>query len=236
MPITVLVVEDDKAIRKMLKTALERDQYTVLTAKSARHARDVLSESQVDIFLVDWMMPEESGVEFIRSLRKQSLYADKPMIMLTARIEEEDKVRGLDEGADDYLTKPVPLKELSARMRSLLRRTITVDNSQLKAPGIVMNLTNYQVTIDDKLVQIGQTEFKLLRFFLEKPNRVYSRSQLLDFVWGHSVYLEERTVDVHMLRLRKILKPFGKDSLITTVRGVGYMFVTDEEKAKSRMV
>lgn len=172
-------------------------------------------------------MPQESGIEFVRYLRKDPVYAEKPIIMLTARVQEEDKVRGLDEGADDYLTKPVALKELLARIRSLLRRTTTISEEQIKGSGIVMNLTTYQVFINDTMVQIGQTEFKLLRFFLEKPNRVYSRSQLLDFVWGRAVYLEERTVDVHMLRLRKILKPFDKDKLIATVRGVGYMFVND---------
>ena len=231
MSINILVVEDDNAIRQMLKIALEREQYTVLLAHDAAHAREILSKKSADLLVVDWMMPGESGVEFVRQLRKDAVFAEKPIIMLTARVDEEDKVRGLDEGADDYLTKPVALKELMARIRSLLRRTTTIDDECIKSAGIVMNLTTYQVSIDGSMVQVGQTEFKLLRFFLEKPNRVYSRSQLLDFVWGRAAYLEERTVDVHMLRLRKILKPFGKDKLMSTVRGVGYMFINEAESS-----
>lgn len=229
MSINILVTEDDSAIREMLKFALERERYHVFLAHDAAHARDILNQNNIDLLIVDWMMPQESGIDFIRSLRKDPIYADKPIIMLTAKVQEEDKVRGLDEGADDYLTKPVAIKELLARIRRLLRRTSPIEEEKIKGAGIVVNLTNYQVLIDDTIVPIGKTEFKLLRFFLEKPNRVYSRSQLLDFVWGRAVYLEERTVDVHMLRLRKILKPFGKEKLISTVRGVGYMFVNDAE-------
>ncbi|MFT4929948.1 MAG: two-component system phosphate regulon response regulator PhoB [Phenylobacterium sp.] len=222
----ILLVEDEKPIREMLRYALEMDHYQVLEANSACQARDVLADHNPDLLIVDWMMPSESGVEFIRRLRKDDLYAATPVIMLTARVEESDKVKGLDDGADDYLTKPVAIKELKARIKALLRRTTAVEDEQLNAEGINLNLANHQLTIDDTSVHIGQTEFKLLKFFIEHQNRVYSRTQLLDFVWGRAVYLEERTVDVHMLRLRKLLKPFSKDTLITTVRGMGYMFVT----------
>lgn len=233
MPKKILLVEDEKPIREMLRYALEREQYQVLEAACAKDARHVLASDSADLLIVDWMMPSESGVEFVKRLRKDELYAETPVIMLTARVEESDKIRGLDDGVDDYLTKPVAIKELMARIRALLRRTSKTEDDKLSAAGISMNLTTYQVNIDNKHVPIGQTEFKLLKFFIEKQNRVYSRSQLLDFVWGRAAYLEERTVDVHMLRLRKILKPFGKDGLITTVRGVGYMFVSDQDKIDS---
>ncbi len=222
----ILLVEDEKPIREMLRYALETEHYQVLEADSAGQARDVLADHNPDLMIVDWMMPSESGVEFIKRLRKDDLYNATPVIMLTARVEESDKVKGLDDGADDYLTKPVAIKELKARIKALLRRTSSVEDEQLSVEGINLNLANHQLTIDDQLVHIGQTEFKLLKFFIEHQNRVYSRTQLLDFVWGRAVYLEERTVDVHMLRLRKLLKPFEKDALITTVRGMGYMFVT----------
>lgn len=222
----ILLVEDEKPIREMLRYALEMDHYHVLEANSACQARDVLADNSPDLLIVDWMMPQESGVEFIKRLRKDELYQATPVIMLTARVEESDKVKGLDDGADDYLTKPVAIKELKARIKALLRRTSSVEDEQLHVEGINLNLANHQLTINNELVHIGQTEFKLLKFFIEHQNRVYSRTQLLDFVWGRAVYLEERTVDVHMLRLRKLLKPFGKDVLITTVRGMGYMFVT----------
>ena len=220
----ILLVEDEKPIREMLKYALEREDYEVLEASSASSARAVLAQDKADLLIVDWMMPGESVLELIRGLRKDELYSTLPVIMLTARVQEDDKVKGLDEGADDYLTKPVAIKELLARIKALLRRTGKTEDDCLKAHGIVMNLNTHQVTLDEELVQVGQTEYKLLKFFMEKPNRVYSRVQLLDFVWGRAVYLEERTVDVHMLRLRKILKPSGKDKLISTIRGMGYMF------------
>lgn len=226
----ILLVEDEKAIREMLRYALERQEYQVLEASSPSTARAVMTAEKPDLLIVDWMMPGESGVEFIRWMRKDEMYRDLPVIMLTARIEEDDKVKGLDEGADDYLTKPVAIKELLARVKALLRRTSAVEDECLKGNTIVMNLNTHQVTVDGQAVQIGQTEYKLLKFFLEKPNRVYSRAQLLDFVWGRAVYLEERTVDVHMLRLRKILKPHGKDKLISTIRGMGYMFGEPKDK------
>jgi two-component system phosphate regulon response regulator PhoB len=221
---TILLVEDEKPIRDMLKYALEREEYQVLEASSPSTARALMAQNTPDLLIVDWMMPGESGVEFVKKMRKDEIHADLPVIMLTARVQEDDKVKALDAGADDYLTKPVAIKELLARIKALLRRTTKAEDECLKAHGIVMNLNTHQVTLDGQLVPVGQTEYKLLKFFMEKPNRVYSRAQLLDFVWGRAVYLEERTVDVHMLRLRKILKPNGKDKLISTIRGMGYMF------------
>lgn len=226
----ILVVEDERPIREMLKFGLKTEGYEVLEAGTAAEGREVLNDGMVDLIIADWMMPGESGVEFIKKLRRDELYAQLPVIMLTARIEETDKIKGLDDGADDYLTKPVAMKELFARIRALLRRSTPIEDECLKAGGVTLNMATHDLIIDDKHVQIGQTEFKLLKFFLEKPNRVFSRTQLLDFVWGRSAYLEERTVDVHMLRLRKILKPHGKDKLLTTVRGMGYMFDTQTEQ------
>ena len=225
----LLLVEDEAPIRDMLKFALEREGYFVSEAESANQARELMSRNRPDLAVVDWMMPGESGVELIRGLRKDEIFADLPVIMLTARVEEKDKVKGLDCGADDYLTKPVGIKELMARVRALLRRTSqATEDDKLIAEGLELNLATKQLDIDGNSVHIGQTEFSLLQFFIEHKNRVYSRAQLLDFVWGQAVYIEERTVDVHILRLRKILKPFAKDKLIKTVRGMGYMFSSNK--------
>ena len=222
----LMLVEDAKPIREMLRFALERDNYQVLEADCADMAREILSREKPDLIIVDWMMPNESGVEFVRKLRNNDIYRNIPILMLTARVDEEDIVKGLDAGADDYLTKPVAIKELSARIKALLRRTTGVMDEKLSVSGITLDLATRQLFVQDDVVHIGQTEFKLLRFFMENQNRVYTRSQLLDFIWGTAVYVEERTVDVHMLRLRKLFKPSGLDKLFTTVRGMGYMFVT----------
>lgn len=221
----ILLVEDEQPIREMLRFALEREGFRIDEADSAEKARDYLSRNRPDLLLVDWMMPGESGVDFVKRLRKDEVMGDLAIIMLTARVEEVDKVKGLDAGADDYLTKPVAIKELNARIKALLRRTSKagVDN-KIDEQGISLDLSAHQLMIDNQIVHIGQTEFALLKFFIEHKNKVYSRNQLLDFVWGQAVYIEERTVDVHILRLRKILKPYGKDHLIKTVRGIGYIF------------
>lgn len=221
----ILLVEDEQPIREMLRYALEREGFIVDEAENALHGRELLSKSRPDLIIVDWMMPGENGVDFIRRLRKDEVLADLPVIMLTARVEELDKVRGLDSGADDYLTKPVAIKELIARIKALLRRASKAGlDDKLSAAGIELDLSTHQLVVDGQNVHIGQTELSLLKFFIEHKNKVYSRAQLLDFVWGQAVYIEERTVDVHILRLRKILKPFGKDDLVKTVRGMGYIF------------
>jgi len=221
----ILLVEDEQPIREMLRYALEREGYVIQEAESGTSARELLARNRPDLLIVDWMMPGESGIDFIKRLRKDEILADLPVIMLTARVEEMDKVKGLDCGADDYLTKPVGIKELMARIKALLRRASQANEDDLIiTDGLELNLATNQLSIENTSVHIGHTEFSLLQFFIEHKNRVYSRAQLLDFVWGQAVYIEERTVDVHVLRLRKILKPFGKDALIKTVRGMGYMF------------
>jgi len=226
----ILLVEDEQPIREMLRYALEREDYIVEEAGNATQAREFLAKNRPDLAIVDWMMPGETGVEFIRRLRKDEVLADLPVIMLTARVEEMDKVKGLDNGADDYLTKPVAIKELLARIKAILRRTSKANSDdKLVADSLVLDLATHQLTIDGRDVHIGQTEFSLLKFFIEHKNRVYSRTQLLDFVWGQAVYIEERTVDVHILRLRKILKSFGKDKMVKTVRGMGYIFNVGQE-------
>ena len=226
----ILLVDDEQPIREMLRYALERENYAVSEADNASSAREALLKSRPDLIVLDWMMPGETGVEFLKRLRKDEVLSSLPVIMLTARVEELDKVKGLDCGADDYVTKPVGIKELQARIKALLRRTSQADeDDQIAVEGLKLDLAANQLEIDGNNVHIGQTEFSLLRFFIEHKNRVYSRTQLLDFVWGQAVYIEERTVDVHVLRLRKILKPFAKDSLIKTVRGMGYMFVTGKK-------
>lgn len=225
MSVNILLVEDEDPIREMLRFSLERQDYNVLDAASAQQAHEILLTNRPDIIIVDWMMPGESGIEFLKKLKKNEVLADIPTMMLTARVEEMDKVRGLENGADDYMTKPVGIKEFHARIKALLRRSSNaLEQQKLELNGISLNLATHQLSIDDNRVSIGSTEFNLLKFFLTHKNKVYSRSQLLDFVWGQGVYLEERTVDVHMLRLRKILSPGDKQKYLITVRGMGYMF------------
>jgi two-component system, OmpR family, phosphate regulon response regulator PhoB len=230
---TILVIEDEAEIREMLRFSLERADYQVLEAETAEIALDKLQGRLPDLLLVDWMLPGISGVELIRRLRKDEVTANLPAIMLTARGEETDKLKGFDCGADDFLSKPFSPKELLARIKALLRRSGSQDNEQLTAGIMSLNLGQHQLNIKGDLVEIGPTEYRLLEFFLKKQNRVYSREQLLDRVWGRNVYVEERTVDVHILRLRKLLTPFGIDSWVQTVRGAGYRF-TPEQAADSQ--
>jgi len=220
-----MLVEDEQPIREMLRYSLEKQDYLVIEAESGQQAREILMTNRPDLLVVDWMMPGESGVDFVKRIKKDDILSEIPTMMLTARVEEMDKVKGLDSGADDYMTKPVAIKEFQARVKALLRRfNKEADNQIIEATGIKINLATHQLSIDGQLVPIGSSEFNLLKFFITHKNKVYSRSQLLDFVWGQGVYLEERTVDVHMLRLRKILKPFVKHNHLVTVRGMGYMF------------
>jgi len=229
---TILVIEDEAEIRGMLRFSLERAEYTVLEAETAEIALEKLQGQLPDLLLVDWMLPGMSGVELIRRLRKDELTATLPAIMLTARGEETDKLKGFDSGVDDFLTKPFSPKELMARIKALLRRSGSQDSEQLTAGIMTLDLGQHQLIINGNQVEIGPTEFRLLEFFLKKQNRVYSREQLLDRVWGRNVYVEERTVDVHILRLRKLLTPHGCDGWVKTVRGAGYRFSPEEISSK----
>ncbi|MBK8453634.1 MAG: phosphate regulon transcriptional regulator PhoB [Thiofilum sp.] len=224
----ILLIEDEAPIRQMVKFALEREGYEISEAANAKEARTLIAERVPDLMLVDWMLPDLSGPELIKRLRAEELTHDVPAIMLTAKADEENMIQGLDHGADDYLTKPVSMKVLSARIKALLRRSIGFnEETVLRIGRLALDQASYQLRIDQMPVAIGLTEFRLLEFFMQHPGRVYSRAQLLDFVWGQSKYLEERTVDVHILRLRKALKPYEVDHYIQTVRGAGYRFEQD---------
>ena len=220
----VLVIEDEHEIREMLNFSLTRAGFSVCEADSAEAALGQLDGPLPDLLIVDWMLPGMSGVELARRLRQDEHTAKLPMIMLTARGEETDKLKSFDSGMDDYLTKPFSPKELIARIRALLRRTGTPDNGIIACGSVRLDLNAHKLSVDGQAVKVGPTEFRLLELFMRNPDRAFGRAQLLDRVWGRSIYVEERTVDVHVLRLRKTLKPHGVDQLIQTVRGVGYRF------------
>lgn len=223
----ILIVEDEPAIREMLGYTLMKEGYACDEAADVEAARTSLLKGRPDLILLDWMLPGVSGLDFARRLKNDTDTQNIPIIMLTAKGEEADKVRGLDTGVDDYVTKPFSTRELTARMRAVLRRYAGDDEQGIvETGGLVMDPTTYRVTANNQIIEISPTEFKLLHFFITHPERVYSRAQLLDQVWGQNVYVEERTVDVHIRRLRKTLEPFGYDRFIQTVRSVGYRFST----------
>ena len=224
----VLVVEDDQAIREMIAFNLKRSGYEVIEAVDCQSARVHVIDHRPDLILLDWMLPDASGIELARSLNRDELTKSIPVIMLTARSTEDDKIRGLDSGVDDYITKPFSARELMARMRAVLRRSAPEgDGDEVSAGELVLNLASHRVLAEGKPVDLGPTEYRMLKFFMTHQDRVYTRSQLLDHVWGGGVYVEERTVDVHVLRLRKALSKFGFDRFIQTVRGAGYRFSSD---------
>lgn len=223
----ILIVEDEQPIREMVMFALAGAGYEVQEAADARQAQVNITERLPDLILLDWMLPGLSGIDYARRLKKNELTRDLPVIMLTARAEEEDKVQGLESGADDYITKPFSPRELVARIRAVLRRGGPASEEEmLYASGLSLDLASHRVSAGEILLDMGPTEYRLLEFFMSHPERVYSRSQLLDRVWGSNVYVEERTVDVHIRRLRKVLEPHGFDALVQTVRGAGYRFST----------
>jgi two-component system phosphate regulon response regulator PhoB len=222
---TVLVVEDEDAIREMLVVILEQAAFCVVAVASAEQAQMVLADNLPDLILLDWMLPGISGVEWARRLKRDESCKELPIILLTARGEEEDKVSGLEFGADDYITKPFSPKELIARIKAVMRRSGKINESALIAVGdLILDTEQHRLTISDKQLEVSPTEFRLMQFFMTHPDKVYSRTQLLDQVWGRSVYIEERTVDVHIRRLRKILTEHDRENLVQTVRGFGYRF------------
>ena len=223
----ILIVEDEQPIREMVVFALANAGYDVREAADARQAQVRIAERLPDLMLLDWMLPGISGIDYARRLKKEDLTRDLPIIMLTARAEEEDTVQGLESGADDYMTKPFSPRELVARIRAVLRRGGPAgEDEMLRANSLSLDLASHRVSAGDTLLEMGPTEYRLLEFFMAHPERVYSRGQLLDRVWGSNVYVEERTVDVHIRRLRKALETHGFDTLIQTVRGAGYRFST----------
>ena len=223
--INILVVEDEDAIRGMLMMVLEQSGFSPIAAADAEEAQKVLDEAFPDLILLDWMLPGLSGVEWARRLKKEPGYQELPIILLTARGEEEDKVRGLEIGADDYMTKPFSPKELVARIRAVLRRSGKLNGlAQISLGDLILDTDQHRLSIGNKQLEVSPTEFRLMQFFMTHPDKVYSRTQLLDQVWGRSVYIEERTIDVHIRRLRKILGEYGREDLVQTVRGFGYRF------------
>jgi len=223
----VLVVDDESSIREMLRLALEISDFECVEARDIHEAYRVITDDTPDIILLDWMLPGGSGIELLRRLKKEEATRALPVIMLTAKTHEDNVIQGLEAGADDYMTKPFAPKELVARMKALLRRTSSDQSgSALKAGDLVLEIDSRRVLLENKPLEMGPTEFKLLHFFMSNPERAYSRGQLLDRVWGANVYVEERTVDVHIRRLRKALQAGNAvyADLIQTVRGTGYRF------------
>lgn len=223
---TVLIVDDEPAIREMIAVALEMADYECLEAADALEAHALIIDRQPDIILLDWMLPGTSGIELARRLKKEETTAGIPIIMLTAKVEEDNKIRGLEVGADDYITKPFSPRELVARLKAVLRRATPPGiDAPIEVDGLTLDPSSHRVSANESSLNIGPTEYRLLQFFMAHQERVYSRSQLLDQVWGGNVYVEERTVDVHIRRLRKALGE-RHDYLIQTVRGAGYRFST----------
>ncbi|MFC3283922.1 phosphate regulon transcriptional regulator PhoB [Litchfieldella rifensis] len=221
---TVLIVDDEASIREMIAVALEMADYRVLEADSAQTAHAMVVDHQPDLLLLDWMMPGTSGIELARRLKREETTAELPIILLTAKSEEDNKILGLEAGADDYITKPFSPRELVARLKAVLRRTTPKGVEEaVEVEGLILDPASHRVSAHGSAVDIGPTEYRLLQFFMTHQERAYTRSQLLDQVWGGNVYVEERTVDVHIRRLRKALGDTHQH-LIQTVRGTGYRF------------
>ncbi len=221
----VLVVEDETAVRDMIRFAVDRAGFEVEVVGNGEEARLAVADRRPGLVLLDWMLPDVSGLELAREWRRTDATAELPIIMVTARTESDDRVRGLDLGADDYITKPFSSAELVARVRAVLRRTLPGgENAILESESLALDAACQRVAAGEQAVNLGPTEFRLLQFFMGHPERVYTRAQLLDQVWGQNVFVEERTVDVHIRRLRQALSPVACDQVIQTVRGSGYRF------------
>jgi two-component system phosphate regulon response regulator PhoB len=229
---TILVVDDETSIREMLVISLESAGYNVLQAENAKTAHSLVLDKHPDLILLDWMMPVTTGLELLRRLKRDEMTDHIPVIMLTAKAEESSKISGLDSGADDYIAKPFSPRELLSRVKAILRR---VSREELKntivVGGLEFDPLEHRISIAGNLINLAPTEFRLLQFFLTHQERVYSRDQILDYVWGKNVYLDERTVDVHIRRLRKAISVAGHDEYVQTVRGAGYRFSTQLQKA-----
>ena len=224
----ILIVEDEQAIREMIAFHLSRAGYETLEAEDCRRARQLLADERPALALIDWMLPDMSGLELTRMLKRDDEFEDIAVIMLTARADEHDKVVGLEGGADDYITKPFSPRELVARIKAVLRRSGSSGADAIAAGNMVIDVAAHRVTVNGEVVHLGPTEYRLLQYLVTHPDRVYSRAQLLDRIWGANVYVEERTVDVHVRRLRKALTEYGVPHYIQTVRGAGYRFSADD--------
>lgn len=229
MSVNILIVDDESDVREMLAFTLKRQSFNVVTAQDSQSALKTLGEILPDLILLDWMLPDISGVDLCRRLKADERYEDIPIIMLTARGEEDDKIRGLDAGADDYITKPFSPRELGARINAVMRRTSHGHGKDtININGLALDQKGHRVHAHGTQINLGPTEYKLLQFLMSHPDRVFSRTQLLDRIWGSNVYIEERTVDVHIRRLRKALEPVEYDRMIQTVRGAGYRLSIEE--------
>ncbi len=223
MSVNILIIEDESGVREMVSFTLKRQGFNIIAAEDSQTGLKILGEIFPDLILLDWMLPDINGIDLARRLKGDERYKDIPIIMLTARGEEDDKIRGLDTGADDYITKPFSPRELGARINAVLRRTSPSHSKDvISISGLTLDQKGHRVHAHNAEISLGPTEFKLLQFLMVHPERVFSRAQLLDRIWGSNVYIEERTVDVHIRRLRKALEPMAYDRMIQTVRGVGY--------------
>lgn len=221
----ILVVEDEAPIREMLCFVLEQKGYETIEAEDYDTAISLLKEPFPDLVLLDWMLPGGTGINFIKHLKREEMTRNIPVVMLTARGEEEDKVKGLEVGADDYITKPFSPKELLARLKAVIRRASPTSTEEvIDVQGLRLDPVSHRVTAHEQALDMGPTEFKMLHFFMTHQERVYSREQLLNHIWGTNVYVEDRTVDVHIRRLRKALEATEHHKLVQTVRGAGYRF------------
>jgi len=229
---TILVVDDETSIREMLVISLESAGYNVLQAENAKTAHSLVLDKHPDLILLDWMMPVTTGLELLRRLKRDEMTDHIPVIMLTAKAEESSKISGLDSGADDYIAKPFSPRELLSRVKAILRRVSREElNDTIVVGDLEFDPLEHRISVAGNLINLAPTEFRLLQFFLTHQERVYSRDQILDYVWGKNVYLDERTVDVHIRRLRKAISVAGHDEYVQTVRGAGYRFSTQLQKA-----
>lgn len=232
---TILIVDDEAPIRDMIRMSLEMAGYQCLEAADGLQAHTLIVDAKPDLVLLDWMLPGTSGIELLRRLKRDDMTAELPVIMLTAKTEEDNKIQGLDVGADDYVTKPFAPRELLSRIKAVLRRSGHAENETLiEVESLQLDPASHRVFVAGELVKMGPTEYRLLKFFMTHQDRAYSRSQLLDRVWGGNVYVEERTVDVHIRRLRKALATEKVDlgEFVQTVRGEGYLFSSSFTGAK----
>ena len=228
----ILIVDDEPAIREMVAVALELADFDVLEADNAQRAHEYIVDERPDLVLLDWMLPSVSGIKLARRLKREDATAEVPIIMLTAKSEEDNKIQGLDVGADDYITKPFSTRELISRIKAVLRRTsVVAAEKAIDVEGLCLDPVSHRISANGDPVDMGPTEYRLLEFFMSHQERAYSRTQLLDQVWGANVYVEDRTIDVHIRRLRKALSPHGFDGFIQTVRGTGYRFSVKSSQA-----
>ena len=228
----ILIVDDEPAIREMVAVALELADFDVLEAENAQRAHECIVDERPDLVLLDWRLPAVSGIELARRRKREDATTEVPIIMLTAKSEEDNKIQGLDVGADDYITKPFSTRELIARIKAVLRRSsVAAAEKAIDVEGLCLDPASHRISANGNPVDMGPTEYRLLEFFMSHQERAYSRTQLLDQVWGANVYVEDRTIDVHIRRLRKALAPHGFDGFIQTVRGTGYRFSVKTSQA-----